>query len=103
MKRKYAAAFFLLLVSCEKSWTERRVPTTDAERQAVTAHVEKVLSGAIPANVAGDDQDLERLIYAAHQEARITLCRPTLWETDTSGSYTGRWKYNEIPAPFAQP
>jgi hypothetical protein len=88
-----------LLCSCGKSttWLERTVPTTDAERAMIKSHVEAIIPGW-PDHVSGDDQDLEDMIEAAHQEARASFCRRTLWEYDDSFADlkpTGRWRYVE--------
>lgn len=98
-----ALAAATLLCGCGRpkpSWTERREPTTDAERKAVAEHVERILS-ATPTTLSGRDQDWDDAIAEAHQQARISLCRPTLWEwqgngfLEGGGEYTGRWKYAE--------
>jgi hypothetical protein len=79
-------------VGCGASWTERREPTTDAERKAVAEHVQKILA-VTPSTLGGHDQDWDDAIAEAHRQARATLCRPTLWEWD-GNNYTGRWKYS---------
>lgn len=97
-----ALAAATLLCGCgrpEPIWTERRVPTTDAERQAVAEHVERILAST-PKSLGGHDQDWDDAIAEAHRQARASLCRPTLWEWQGDsflggGEYTGRWKYAE--------
>ena len=90
-----------LLVGCgHREWILRHEPTTDAERKAITEHVEKILS-ATPKTLSGHDQDWDDAILAAHREAENTLCRPTMWEYINGGmfgpfsGFTGRWKYTE--------
>jgi hypothetical protein len=82
-------------------WVVRRgVPTTEAERKAITEHVEKILA-ATPRALSGHDQDWDDAIKEAHKQARETLCRVTMWEIVYDGVWrdTGRWRYaDEIPA-----
>lgn len=99
-----AVAFALLsmavLAGCSRSpvWVERHVPTSDAEREAVAAMVEKVLA-ATPATLSGHDQDWDDAIAEAKRTAQETRCRPTYWERapvapySENWDYTGRWRY----------
>ena len=90
----------ILLAGCAPTyeWRLKNEPTTDAERRACAEHVEKVLA-ATPHSLAGHDQDWDDAIRAAENEARQTLCRPTLWEWkeynvfSPHAEWTGRWKY----------
>jgi len=91
------AAASILLASCDDirtTWIERQIPTTDKERQAVAQHVEAIIPSMLPESLGGDDQDLEDIINEAHNEARKSFCRPTIWELN-GNHYTGRWKYSE--------
>jgi hypothetical protein len=96
----------LALSGCkgDTCWMLQREPTTDAERAAVAAHVEKLLA-ATPQSLAGDDQDWDDAIHAAHRQARESLCRPTLWQFENDGIRwvpTGRWRYVDEPERAAQ-
>jgi len=91
------AAVAALTASCVEirfTWVERQIPTTDKERQAVAQHVEAIIPSMLPEQLGGDDQDLEEIIIEAHNEARKSFCRPTIWEWN-GNHYTGRWKYSE--------
>ena len=103
--------FCLLLVGCGgTSWQERIVPTTDAERQAIAQHVERVLD--TPYVMSGDDQDWEDVVDSTYREATILFVRKTYWEWYCAGmfdykatGYTGRWRYadeTETNHPLAQ-
>lgn len=95
----------LALAGCadRSYWHERHEPTTDAERQAVTAHVEKLLA-ATPRTLSGNDQDWDDAIAEASRQARFTLCRPTFWEYRVEGFmgsnayYSGKWRYADAAA-----
>jgi hypothetical protein len=85
----------LLLTGCGKVYVERRVPTTDAQRQAIAAHAEKLLA-ATPHTLAGHDQDWDDAIKQAEEKAMLIYCPPTYWEWDrTNSTWTGRWHYAE--------
>lgn len=89
------------LCSCDNQWVERRIPTTEEERQMVKQHVEAIIPDMLPETLGGSDQDLEDIVIEAHNEARNSFCRPTMWEHDGSG-FTGRWRYSEqftLPQP----
>jgi hypothetical protein len=90
----------LALSSCEDggTFTERRVPTTDAERKAVSSHVEKVISELKVASINGDDQDFDRVIDSIYRGAMDTHCKPTMWKRRANLSYTGEWRYVEDKA-----
>ena len=103
--------FCLLLVGCSNAvWKERSVPTTDAERQAIAQHVERVLD--TPYVMSGDDQDWEDVVDSTYREATILFVRKTYWEWYSAGmfdykatGYTGRWRYadeTETKPPLAQ-
>jgi len=84
-----------LIVSLERSqsrprWYLERNPVTDQERVQIAAHVQKVLA-ATPATLAGNDQDWDHAINAAHRQAAELFCRPRLWEY-VEGRKTGRSK-----------
>jgi hypothetical protein len=104
MNRLLTVICAALLCSCggkSTTWRERNVPTTDEEREMIRAHVETILAGW-PDHLSGDDQDLEDLIESAHQEARDSFCRPTMWEYEDSFAElkpTGRWRYVEQATP----
>lgn len=101
----------LLLVGCGgTSWSERVVPTTDAERRAIAEHVERMLD--TPYVMSGDDQDWEDVVDSTYREATILFVRKTYWEWYGCGmfdsrpsGYTGRWRYadeTETKPPLAQ-
>lgn len=90
------------LCGCGKpapEWFERIEPTTDEERRAVAEHAACILSP--PPSAVSGDPDWDDAIHAAHEEARRTYCRRTLWEwqgngfPEGGGRFTGRWKYAE--------
>ena len=93
-----------LLTGCARSpvWVERHIPTTDAERTAVAAMIEKVLA-ATPLTLSGRDQDWDDAIAEARRTAEETICRPTYWERapaapyDQNWVYTGKWRYGDKP------
>lgn len=95
----------LLLCGCGGSYTEwrvREVPTTDAERERLARFVENC--AVRPAELAGDDQDIEDVIAAAHAVGVQIICEPTLWELRIrkfpeidQAEWTGQWK--RIPKP----
>lgn len=99
MKTKLLLIASLLVFSgCAKTlWVERCVPTTEAERKAITEHVEKILA-ATPRTLSGHDQDWDDAISEAHRQARQTVCPLTYWEykangfPEGGGEYTGRWR-----------
>lgn len=97
MKKLLCLAILIFCSGCAPSWILKYEPTTDAERKAVAAHVEGILS-ATPRTLSGHDQDWDDAIMAANRAACQALCRPTLWEYQgdmNGGQYTGRWKYAE--------
>jgi hypothetical protein len=93
----------MFLVGCQRDnyWKVDYVPTTDAERQAIVKHVEKIITPP-PSSLSGDP-DWQESIESAYQEARVIFCKPTLWEYDgNSFAKTGRWKYLDEAAPLTK-
>ncbi len=102
-----ALGLALLLSGCGRNgiepahqWHERFVPTTDAERAAVAAMTEKIMS-ATPRSLSGHDQDWDDAIKAANDAALTSCCRPTMWEyanpecIEYGMRPTGHWRYSD--------
>lgn len=98
-----AMAFAIcLLTGCSPTikWVERYEPRTDAERNSIAAHVEKIME-ATPKTLSGHDQDWDDAIRMATEEAKTIYCRKTLAEWKVAAFFgdwsdnglTGRWKY----------
>lgn len=95
------------MAGCNRApeWRLQYVPTTDAERAAVAAHVEKIMA-ATPRSLAGNDQDWDDTLRVAESRALELFVRPTLreWTVAWDGwpiQPTGRWRY--VDAQPTQP
>lgn len=85
-----------LSIGCnvEPRWKLDYRPITQEERDAVDRHVKEVISlTKRDLTVSGSDQDIEDWVEEIYKQARMSLCRPRLFEYIGDGyTETGRYR-----------